>query len=814
MRLLILNAFQADFDRLMTLHFSKLTKRPVLLFFVLVLSGCATYAGFNLDQLYGQPEPQKRILPAEASLAQRYLNEVKPLVENRCVVCHACYDAPCQLKMSSAEGIDRGANKEKVYQGTRLIAANTTRMFIDAHSTDEWRQKGFNAVLNERMQSPETNTQLSVIARMLTLKQAHPLPDEKVLSGNWDFSLDRNQQCPTIEEMSAFEQSYPLWGMPYGLPKLAENEHQLLMDWVAAGAPMTSQNTVSPEARDEINKWETFLNQNDFKHQLTARYLFEHWFVSHLYFSGVQSSDGKTAFFRIVRSRTAPGEPVDLIATRRPFDDPGVSRVYYRILPVRETIVDKTHMPFVLNDERLARLNEHFIQPEYTISALPGYTPELAANPLLAFEQLPVSARYRYMIDNSQHTIMGFIKGPVCRGQLALNVINDRFWVVFVDPDMADIPEVAAFYASQADSLRLPAEKNSTALPLHNWVTYSKQQGRFLRAKNEFMNRTFKNGEHLTTDLIWDGDGFNDNAALTIFRHFDSATVVKGLVGTPPKTAWVLDYSLIERIHYLLVAGFDVYGNFGHQLLTRMYMDFLRMEGESNFLSLLPPNTRHAELADWYQDANQPLQNFLQGDINDFSQPSGIRYQTDHPKAELMQMLKKKLAGVDQDKTRYALDNLKLSKDSINQLRALARIQGRQATLYPELTFIMIEPNDPKVQPQLLTLARNSAHKNISSLFEEEKNREPSQDNLTLVHGLLGSYPSVFWQIRESDLADVVKQAKRIYSEEDYQALLDKVAVRRTDPNFWAFSDQLNQIYRINHPVESGLLDYNRLENR
>ncbi|KKC99393.1 fatty acid cis/trans isomerase [Photobacterium halotolerans] len=798
----------------MTVHFPKLTRRPVLLFLVLIVSGCATYAGFNLDQMYGKPAPQTRILPAETSLAQRYLNEVKPLVENRCVVCHACYDAPCQLKMSSAEGIDRGSNKEKVYQGTRLVAANTTRMFVDAHSTEEWRKKGFSPVLNERVQSSEANTQLSVISRMLMLKQNHPLPDEKVLSGNWDFSLDRNEQCPTIEEMSAYEQSYPLWGMPYGLTQLPDHENQILMDWVAAGAPMTSQSEIPQAVKPQIAEWERFLNGDDFKHQLTARYLFEHWFVSHLYFPEAEPASDQTAFFRIVRSRTAPGKPVDIIATRRPFDDPGVQRVYYRILPVRETIVDKTHMPFALTGERMARLKAHFIEPGYTVSALPGYTPELAANPLLAFEQLPVGARYRYMIDNAQHTIMGFIKGPVCRGQLALNVINDRFWVVFVDPDIADSPQVAAFYATQADNLRLPAEKNSTTLPLHNWVTYSKQQGRFLRAKNAYLNDAFKNGQHLTTDLIWDGDGTNDNAALTIFRHFDSATVVKGLVGEQPKTAWVLDYSLIERIHYLLVAGFDVYGNFGHQLLTRMYMDFLRMEGESNFLSLLPPATRRSELANWYQDANQSLLHYLEGDINDFSQPSGIEYKTSNPKAELLGMLQSKLKGVDQNHTRYALDNVQLNKESISQLHALARIQGRQATLFPELTFIMIEPTDTNVPPQLLTLVRNSAHKNISSLFDEEKNRLPSNDNLTLVNGLLGSYPSAFWHIREADLPDIVSQAKRIYSEEDYRALLDHVAVRRTNPDFWPFSDKLNQIYRQSRPIESGLLDYNRLENR
>ena len=30
-----------------------------------------------------------------------YNKSVKPVLEKRCVVCHGCYDAPCQLKLSS-----------------------------------------------------------------------------------------------------------------------------------------------------------------------------------------------------------------------------------------------------------------------------------------------------------------------------------------------------------------------------------------------------------------------------------------------------------------------------------------------------------------------------------------------------------------------------------------------------------------------------------------------------------------------------------------------------------------------------------------
>jgi hypothetical protein len=41
-----------------------------------------------------------------------------------------------------------------------------------------------------------------------------------------------------------------------------------------------------------------------------------------------------------------------------------------------------------------------------------------------------------------------------------------------------------------------------------------------------------------------------------------------------------------------LPAGYDVLGNAGSQLITRLYMDFQRMEGEFNFLAWLPPETR------------------------------------------------------------------------------------------------------------------------------------------------------------------------------------------------------------------------------
>ncbi|MCZ4293255.1 fatty acid cis/trans isomerase [Vibrio sinaloensis] len=774
---------------------------------VLSFAGCATYAGLNYDQLFGQASVQERRSDLNSVESDLFLSEVKPIIDNRCVVCHACYDAPCQLKLSSVDGIDRGSSKELIYQGTRLTAATPHRLFEDAQTTQQWREFGFHPVLNERVQNPTANLEAGLIARMLAQKEAHPLPDQKQLEG-FDFAIDRSQVCPTIEEYDQYLADYPTWGMPYGMPNLSSNEYATLTSWLQNGAIMNKSIPLTDQQAQLVKEYETLLNKSPRKVQLTARYIYEHLFLSHLYFSDLNEETPR--FFTLVRSSTPPGQPVQRIATRRPYDDPGVQRVYYRLIPEQGTIVDKTHMPFALNEQRMRDWKEWFIDANYKVAQLPSYDVEVAANPMTAFIDLPVKARFKFMLDNSQNTINAFIKGPVCRGQLALNVINDRFWVFFLDPDKADLPEVNEFYRSQADNLKLPGELESNTLPVTNWVSYSRQQARYLEAKSEFINQWFEGGKYLTTDIIWTGNGTNPNAALTVFRHFDSASVVQGLVGEPPKTAWILDYALIERIHYLLVAGFDVYGNFGHQLMTRMFMDFLRLEGESNFIALLPKAMRHQEHSSWYQDQNTQLSDFLQRNVKPFDQPTQVPYHTDDPKAELYDILRTQLSPVLNN--RYDIEQTGFSAKNEALLKSISDIKGEGLLVIPQIVMMMIESNHG--EEQLFTLLHNNAHTNISSLFDEESNRDPANDDLTLVRGVIGSYPAAYLSLKEEQIPQLVQMLKNIRTEEDYVKLLDTFAIRRSSTQFWPFSDRVHAWYKQNQPIEFGLLDYNRFENR
>ena len=90
------------------------------------------------------------------------------------------------------------------------------------------------------------------------------------------------------------------------------------------------------------------------------------------------------------------------------------------------------------------------------------------------------------MLDEAEFTMMGFIKGPVCRGQVALDVIEDRFWVAFLSPDAPWTQDEAAFLAGEKLDLEMPASGGSDALPTL-WLGYGAAHDRYVKKKNQYL---------------------------------------------------------------------------------------------------------------------------------------------------------------------------------------------------------------------------------------------------------------------------------------------------------------------------------------
>src|SRR4030042_6154890 len=108
--------------------------RYYLFLLTILLAGCATLVT-NYEALYGPSAPRDRVMSPEKIAAAGYVSfdkQIQPILNNRCVVCHSCNDAPCQLDLTSYDGLDRGANHIPVYNGARFTTNKPTRIGIDA----------------------------------------------------------------------------------------------------------------------------------------------------------------------------------------------------------------------------------------------------------------------------------------------------------------------------------------------------------------------------------------------------------------------------------------------------------------------------------------------------------------------------------------------------------------------------------------------------------------------------------------------------------------------------------------------------------
>ncbi len=743
-----------------------------------------------------------------------FKKDVKPIIDSRCIACHSCYDSPCQLKLSSKEGLQRGATQIPVYDHARLKAQSPTRLFIDETTPKAWRDRGFYPVINEQNGSSDENLNLSLIARFLKLKRAHPLPEQGKLSDDFELELQRTLECPTPDEFIGFQEDHPLWGMPYGMPGLSERQENVLLKWLQQGAKVEPRPALSSSAQYEIKKWEAFFNDPAPKSKLTSRYIYEHLFIGHLHFKGHPD----TEFYKLVRSKTPSGQSIEELKTVRPFDDPGVETFYYRLRPIVSTIVDKNHFVYELSDARMQRYRELFLAPDYQITELPGYQPELTANPFNTFKELPAGSRYQFLLDEARYFFDGFIKGPVCRGQGALNVIRDQFWVAFLKPEQGFMQKTTHFLEANNNLLSMPASAGED-IGFTEWRQFGKLEQKYLTKKEQFLEQTLLDHHPLDYELLWDGDKNNDNALLTVFRHYDSATVIKGLAGKPPLTAWVVDYPIFERIHYLLVAGFNVFGSAGHQITTRLYMDYLRMEAENNFLRFIPAQQRKILHDTWYQGIETTLFKNFERPLFSIDTKTSIDYPSGNYVENFFSGFFHRLAakaGPEDNINRCwkndCIATLNLQKPIALNIRKLSDLYGQQISALPELSFLRIRFENPE-KDQVFTLIRNKRLSNVSFIFAEDFRRQPEKDTLTVLPGFIGSYPNVFFNVAADELELFVAQLKQTRSQSQKDKFYSQFGIRRNNPEIWKFADWFNQKHLSTNPLETGIFDLNRYEN-
>lgn len=810
-----------------------------LMFTALFIGGC---------EVYRRQAPEHELTPPAQVEYRSYQASVQPILNRRCVVCHSCFDAPCQLNTAAFDGVDRGATSTEIY-ADRLTSIPPTRLFMDAQSMQQWRELGFFPVVQHFPPNDERNLSQSILFQLIDRRSRYPLPQTK-------FDAYRQRTCPNLLGPLAQVESkfsnvlavdpYASLAMPYGLPRLRDDEYFTLRRWMELGAPGPAGVSEQPpeEDRAAVARWEEFLNSADPRHQLVARYLYEHLFLAHLFVR--EPAPGKTpAFYRLIRSKTAAPDAPQEIATRRPVDPPsgddtGFERFFYRLRPLHETMVHKSHLPFRFDDAVLRRIEQLFFRGDWQLSSneLPSYRDPVTANPFVTFQKIPAEARYRFMIENSEYFVSSFMKGPVCRGQLALNVIDDFFFMFFLDPRADQSVQQPSFLTANATDLMIPFRpedlfassiaanaRSLLELPLRAldqlrytyYPFFKRHQLAYLKARDEYYVRARSAGFSL--EDIWDGDGWNQNAALTIFRHFDAASVTKGAVGGIPKTVLVLDYPIFERMYYNLVANFDIFGDIKSQLATRLYMDDLRIEGEDLFLSFLPRPERLGIRRSWYRGAEAELNSEdypLYGADRGTPLETRVEFAGDSPpKDELIQLILNRRLS---QRSRGWVDSFNRSavmpQDPVDrQLATLGDRTGRWVSMMPELVFLRVRDGDNS-GGRTYSLVRNRAHLNIKFLFSETGRFAEAEDTVSVLPGFAGSHPHFFFDVDTGEVADFVAAMKSLTPEDDsFKQLINRWGIHRTDSRIWELSDWFHEAISRDDPINAGIFDLSRYQD-
>ena len=249
--------------------------------------------------------------------------DVKRILDTRCVVCHGCYDAPCQLKLGAYEGLLRGATPQTVYNPSRFSEDVTTRLFIDGRSVTDWRKLGFHEVITATSASPKNTDYLDdALYRLVTRKPENTFPSGGKLPTDFPLDINRELSCAaTIEEVDNFLAKQPMAAMPYGMAPLPRQEQLQLENWIKQGYPDFDPPLDLPSSVIvQVDQWEAFFNEKSPRHKLVSRYLYEHLFLGHLAISDKE----QTYYFRLIRSSTptaiAPNEICLLYTSPSPRD--------------------------------------------------------------------------------------------------------------------------------------------------------------------------------------------------------------------------------------------------------------------------------------------------------------------------------------------------------------------------------------------------------------------------------------------------------------------------------------------------------------
>lgn len=726
------------------------------------------------------------------AIADEYLDTIQPLLGQRCVTCHGCTTSPCQLKLTSYEGIMRGANAHNIFDNTIRSSPTGPTRLIDGVTAEDWKAKGFYSVVE--------GGKSSVMYRMLEHGNEDNRPDFDTTNAFGLFSKKAELlkfECNDSNAKLARRVSASGTGMPFGVPALPPSEYTALTDWLERGAPGPSADAkkalAAPRDQDAVTAWEDFFNQPSAKAQLASRFLYEHLYYGRMHIDDSATSRGD--YFDLVRSKTKTGA-IEEIVTERPNDDPRVS-FYYRFKKHTQIITAKDHSVIHLSSDVKARWAELLFDSDWNTSSVPGYSDK---NPFAYFAAIPGKARYQLMLETSHHLIDAMVKGDVCNGSTATYAIRDRFFAVFLKPE-AD-PSAIDPRLGKRDYAHLdPAN--------HSIFRDNEFEGLFETELRKLHPRGLSEAD------VWDGGKKDKNALITVFRHGNNASAHQGPLGQFPETMWLMDFGNFERLYYDLVVLYRPWGELTHKLMTWNQMSHVRAHGEDLFLFFLPEDLRDQARKEF----TPGWARFTEISMTGSGFPTSLAdIDRARPLKDVVSRIRKHLGAqiagfttLDPDPMAEPPAAPETPRDRAGieaALLSLTTDRGKISEEFPDVTWITVEGGS---EPLEYTILANRIYWSNSRVIGDSLpglSRRPEMDSIGVVRGHIGAFPQLFIEVPIGEVGEALKAVKAGHDQR--VAFRRRYEIRRSSNQFWSFLDREHARRLEAAPLDAGIIDTSR----
>ncbi|WP_455245215.1 fatty acid cis/trans isomerase [Petrachloros mirabilis] len=739
-----------------------------------------------------------------------FTQDIKPILDTKCVSCHACYDAPAQLDLRSVAGIQRGAIKLDPY-APRTSPVPPTFVWNSKNTLEDWRKLGFFSVTEGGKDS--------IMGKMLRLGHENPVEPNERFSDKVELDpFKRKFYFPNSYEIDAYIAQKPREGMPLAVSGLLPSEYANLIQWLEEGAKFDHK-VAEPSEVDlgMISNWEGFLNGEDARTQLMARYIYEHIYLVTFLFENKEDAN----FYTLVRSTTPPGEPVVPVAQHVANGPVAEGDFYYRFMLLDQTrCVKNTRLQMVADDKKLNRWKEIFDEQEWTAQSLPGYSEEERYDILGIFKDIPPKVRYKFLLDNTWNIRGAIVHGPSCHGNQAIGSVQDQGWHFYENPETSLYVNDPEYRAMVDPLLSFYINKNSVQ---DAFITRHEFVGRRKKYMKLRMEREQELGIKTQMTDIWRGEDDDDTPIVTVYRHQTDAYTLdpKVAAGDYPKESWLIDLPIFEQAYYTAVTNYDLFDSSDSWTWVREIFGLSRIEAEMNLLRFIPAKDRKPTFASWYKGPLTATRLRLEMPVFNPEDeiPTGIEYTTDDPMKEfyikLLDYMGDKVISADpinrvdapipSDPVAAAMR--KITDASKEEQPAWRRFKA----IIPEASLLRIDREGQ--EPLVYTMTRDRWYDTKAFISPVLQDEDPSKGRVSVLEGVQTAYPRFMFRIPEAEVDEFADALVQAGTTEALTKIVERWGIRRSNPDFWAYLDTMKEYIRRRDPTRAGTLDVDRYLN-